>query len=427
MSSLNSIQPPVQSNVQSPTQQPLVQVEQLGKCYRRMHSDRPRTIMEAALAGFRKLRAAERFWALQDVSFNVMPGEMVGVLGHNGAGKSTLLQILSGIVRPDVGRVQVTGRMGALLDLGSGFHEDLTGRENVFINAIIGGLTRAEATKRFNQILEFAELEDFIDNPLRTYSAGMQMRLGFAVAIHTNPDVLFIDEFLSVGDLAFQSKCLDRILELKRNGCAIVLISHNPDQVKELCDRAIWLDQGQIRQIGEPSLIVPQYVSQMNHQATAPQKQDDGFSHLANLRHVALELPRTARLNESPHGPLIASGDGLGVTIDYQIPAPIATPIISLCLCDEAGQMYFNTHSQTQIELPDAVGTHQVHLRIDRLDLPRGNYYVNVGLHSPDWQVTHDYHGNRHPIGVESEFYGEHTLLSPPRQWQVISPVAATI
>ncbi|MFM2431448.1 MAG: hypothetical protein RLZZ511_2661 [Cyanobacteriota bacterium] len=419
---------PTHSNqlVVQPVVQPVVQVEQLGKRYRRMHSDRPRTIMEAALAGFRKLRAAETFWALQDVSFSVLPGEMVGVLGHNGAGKSTLLQILSGIVRPDTGRVQVTGRMGALLDLGSGFHEDLTGRENVYINAIIGGLTRRETTKRFDQILEFAELEAFIDNPLRTYSAGMQMRLGFAVAIHTNPDVLFIDEFLSVGDLAFQAKCLDRILELKRNGCAIVLISHNPDQVKQLCDRAIWLDQGQIRQIGEPSLIVPQYVSQMNHQAAAPQKYD-GFSHQALLTQVTLEPPANCADRGSPLGPLLHSGDGLGVTIQYQIPTAIASPILSLCLCDEAGQMYLNTHSQTQIELPAQPGMHQVQLRIDRLDLPRGNYFVNVGLHSPDWQVTHDYQGNRHPLRIESPFHGEHTLLSPPRQWQVMNPVAATV
>lgn len=389
--------------------QPVVIVENLGKRYRRMHSERPRTIMEAALTGFRKMGAIYTFWALEDVSFSVMPGQMVGVLGHNGAGKSTLLQILSGIVKPDRGRVQVTGRMGALLDLGSGFHEDLTGRENVFINAVIGGLTRREAEKRFAQILEFAELEDFIDNPLRTYSAGMQMRLGFAVAIHTNPDVLFIDEFLSVGDLAFQAKCLDRIMELKRAGCAIVLISHNAKQVQELCDQAIWLAQGQVKAHGEPEVVAQRYANKMEAKANQPIRQD--YSQEVIIQNVTLSDRRGHRLDE------ISSGDGLMITVDYKMQQSIDTLIISICISDADGQVYFNTNTEnSELQLPLTTEKHQIQLDLERLDLCGGKYFVNVGLYAGDWNLTYDYHWHKYPLTIRWT-PAEQTLLYPPRNW----------
>jgi lipopolysaccharide transport system ATP-binding protein len=392
--------------------QPVVIVEQLGKRYRRMHSDRPRTIMEAALAGFRKLRAMESFWALQDVSFAVMPGQMVGVLGHNGAGKSTLLQILSGIVRPDAGRVQVTGRMGALLDLGSGFHEDLTGRENVFINAIIGGLTRREAEQRFDQILKFAELEDFIDNPLRTYSSGMQMRLGFAVAIHTNPDVLFIDEFLSVGDLAFQAKCLDRILTLKQNGCAIVLISQNAAQVQELCDQALWLEQGRLKAYGEPEVVGQAYADKMEAKSNI-QAQRSEYSQEAMIQSVDLQDRQGQPLTA------IDSGNGLTIVINYTIQQPIAHLIVSICLSTEAGQICFNTNTGTiGLELPTSLGQHAISLELERLDLSGGEYFVNVGLYARDWSFTYDYHWHQHPLTI-GWTPAEQTLLYPPRRWSL--------
>jgi lipopolysaccharide transport system ATP-binding protein len=391
--------------------QPVVIVEHLGKRYRRMHSDRPRTIMEAALAGFRKMRAMESFWALQDVSFAVMPGQMVGILGHNGAGKSTLLQILSGIVKPDAGRVQVTGRMGALLDLGSGFHADLTGRENVFINAIIGGLTRREAEQQFEQILEFAELEDFIDNPLRTYSAGMQMRLGFAVAIHTNPDVLFIDEFLSVGDLAFQAKCLDRILTLKQQGCAIVLISHNAAQVQEMCDQAIWLEQGQVKAYGEPEVVGQAYADKMEAKANlTPQAQT--YSQEAMIQAVALQnAPATTRTE-------IDSGDHLTIALDYVVQQPLDYLVASISISNTDGQIYFNTNTSTShLELPISLGSHRLQLNLDRVDLCGGEYFVNVGLHTREWQ-TYDSHWHQHALHIRWTPPAQ-TILYPPHHWQI--------
>jgi lipopolysaccharide transport system ATP-binding protein len=390
---------------------PAVVVENLGKRYTRYHTDRPRTIMEAALAGFRRLSAAEEFWALQDVSFSVMPGQMLGVIGHNGAGKSTLLQVLSGIVSPDEGRVQVAGRMGALLDLGAGFHPDLTGRENVMVNAIIGGLTKREALAKFDEIVAFAELEDFIDNPLRNYSAGMQMRLGFSVSIHTQPDVMFIDEYLSVGDIAFQNKCLDRILALKNNGCAIVLISHNAEQVQELCDQTLWLDHGQVKAYGEAEAVAGRYIDKMKAKANLNQTRN--CTDQVMLKAVSLFNTKGEYIGEIPNG------DGLTISISYEVKAVVPGVVASICLSDGDGEIYFNTNTSTiSLELPSAIGEHEIHLDIDRLDLPGGPYFANVGLYAPDWHQTYDYHWQIHPFTI-GWTHQEQSRIYPPRRWRV--------
>jgi lipopolysaccharide transport system ATP-binding protein len=390
---------------------PAVVVENLGKRYVRHHSDRPRTIMEAALAGFRKMRVAEEFWALDDVSFSVMPGQMLGVLGHNGAGKSTLLQVLSGIVTPDRGTVQVAGRMGALLDLGAGFHPDLTGRENVLINAIVGGLTKREALQRFDAIVEFAELADFIDNPLRTYSAGMQMRLGFSVAIHAKPDVMFIDEYLSVGDLSFQTKCLNRILDLKHEGCAIVLISHNAEQVQELCDQALWLEKGRAKAYGEPEVVASEYIGKMK-----------GKTNLAQVRSTSEEAKITyVQLRNAAGDPMrwIACGDSLTIEIDYWVSQSDPGMIASVSISDADGQIYFNTNTSTiNLAIPAAIGKNQISLELARLDLAGGEYFVNVGLYAKDWGFTYDHHWHQHNFTIGSTPQ-EQTRLYPPRQWKI--------
>jgi lipopolysaccharide transport system ATP-binding protein len=239
---------------------PIITADDVGKLYHRRHPNRPRTVHEALLRGLRGLRATESFWGLRHVSFTVAPGRMLGVLGRNGAGKSTLLRLLGGVDVPGEGRVEVRGHVGGLLTLGAGFHPDLTGRENVFVSGIVHGLTRAEVAERFDSILGFAELEDFIDSPLRIYSTGMAMRLGFAVASHMQPEVLLIDEVLAVGDVEFQRKCIDRIDSLKAGGCTIVLISHNLGTIRRLCDEAIWLDAGRLIAHGAAAAVVDQYV-----------------------------------------------------------------------------------------------------------------------------------------------------------------------
>jgi lipopolysaccharide transport system ATP-binding protein len=239
-------------------------VQGLSKQFRRYHHDRPWTLQEAFLRGLRRMRPVERFSALCDVSFSVAPGRMLGVVGQNGAGKSTLLRLIGGIGRPDAGRVKIRGRIGALLDLGAGFHPDLTGRENVLIGGVINGLTLREVTERFDAIVAFSELREFIDNPLRTYSSGMWMRLAFAVAVHVEPEILLIDEVLAVGDLAFQRKCIERITQFKAKGCTIVLVSHDVGLIRGFCDEALWLREGRLVAHGAADEVVSQYVTEVD-------------------------------------------------------------------------------------------------------------------------------------------------------------------
>jgi lipopolysaccharide transport system ATP-binding protein len=209
----------------------------------------------------------EYLWALRDVSFTVPSGCMLGVIGPNGAGKSTLLRLIGGVGKPDEGSVVVRGRVGALLDLGAGFHPDLTGRENIFVSGVISGLTRHEVAERFDSIVDFSELEEFIDSPIHTYSSGMNMRLAFAIAVHTEADIFLIDEVLAVGDISFQQKCLKRIKQFKSQGCAVILVSHDEARIEEFCDEALWLKSGHVMTQGVPSLIVSQYVADMTKDA----------------------------------------------------------------------------------------------------------------------------------------------------------------
>jgi lipopolysaccharide transport system ATP-binding protein len=236
-------------------------VKDLSKRYYLYHGDRPWTLHETLVKGFYRLQPREQFWALRDVSFNVAPGRVVGVIGSNGSGKSTLLRLIAGVGRADAGYIKVSQRIGGLLDLGTGFHPDLTGRENVFVNGVISGLTRREVTQCLDSIVAFAELESFIDNPIRTYSTGMQMRLGFAIAIHARPEMLLIDEILSVGDHSFQRKCLERIKQFKNEGCTILIVSHDTGQIGEFCDEAIWLKSGRLIVHDRPDVVVDQYIT----------------------------------------------------------------------------------------------------------------------------------------------------------------------
>jgi ABC-type polysaccharide/polyol phosphate transport system ATPase subunit len=236
------------------------------KIYRRFGNRRQfATLKSALLTGtlLRDLRPEETFPAVRGVSFRVRRGTTYGIIGRNGSGKSTMLKLVAGITKPTEGTVRVDGRISALIELGAGFHPEISGRENVFINGIMLGLTKKEVARRFDEIVEFAELQDFIDAPVKTYSSGMYMRLGFAVAINVDPDVLLIDEVLAVGDEAFTHKCLDKFADFRRRGKTILLVTHSLNLVEKFCDEVLWLDAGRTRGEGDPRSVVSAYISEV--------------------------------------------------------------------------------------------------------------------------------------------------------------------
>ena len=233
-----------------------------------VHHERPRSFQELAVSFFKRNNASwEELWALRDVSFAVERGETLGIIGPNGSGKSTLLKLITRILEPTSGRIVVNGKVSALIELGAGFHPDLTGRENVFLNGSLLGMSRREMEEKFEEIVEFTELGRFIDMPLKHYSSGMQMRLGFAIATSVDPDILLIDEVLAVGDEAFQRKCMRKIAEFKRRGKTIIFVSHDLDAVRELCSEVIWLDGGVIRARGRPDEVIVQYLRDIGEEA----------------------------------------------------------------------------------------------------------------------------------------------------------------
>ena len=242
---------------------PAIEIENLSRIYRKYSEQhRFKTFKSAILKGdlFKSLKSDEKVMALDNISFKVEKGTTFGVIGENGSGKSTLLKVVSGISKPTSGRVLVNGKVSALIELGAGFHPEITGRENIYINGVMLGLSREEIDKKFNDIVRFAELEDFIDAPVKTYSSGMYMRLGFSIAINVNPDVLLVDEVLAVGDASFVPRCLERIDEFRRRKKTILFVSHDLITVEKICDRVAWLKNGKMKALGDPKRVIDQYI-----------------------------------------------------------------------------------------------------------------------------------------------------------------------
>jgi ABC-type polysaccharide/polyol phosphate transport system ATPase subunit len=234
----------------------VIEFQNVTKCFSRSGGSK---LLRVFLQERLQKRHKDVFCALKDVSFRVEEGESMAIIGANGAGKSTLLSLVAGLTRPNEGRMEVNGKVAALLELGTGFHPDLTGDENVYLNASILGLSRKRTAECFDAIVDFSGIGDFIHQPIRTYSSGMVMRLAFAVAIHVEPDILIIDEVLAVGDQSFQTKCFERICELKRAGKTLLFVSHVPEMVKQLCDHSIWLEHGRVKAAGPPGEVLAAY------------------------------------------------------------------------------------------------------------------------------------------------------------------------
>jgi len=242
------------------TPPPALEVQNVTKTFK-VHHERAKSLKQLVAMGGRN--RYETFYALRDVSFDVAEGEAVGIIGHNGSGKSTMLKCMAGILRPNEGTIVARKRMAALLELGAGFTPELSGSENVYLNAAILGMSRRDIATRFDDIVEFSGLENFIDTPVMNYSSGMYVRLAFAVAINVDPEMLLIDEILAVGDVTFQQKCMEKFVEFRQGGRTLVLVTHDLTNVRNFCNRAIWIDQGQIRGQGDPAELVDEYTESM--------------------------------------------------------------------------------------------------------------------------------------------------------------------
>lgn len=240
-----------------------IEIKNLSKKFR-IYSERNQSLKSALMRG--KIAKYKEFWALKDVSLDIKAGQTVGLVGGNGSGKSTLLKTLAKIYWPDEGSITYSGRMSALLEVGSGFHPELTGRENVYLNGSILGMKKKEIDDRFERIVEFSGISEFIDQPVKNYSSGMYVRLGFSVAIHVEPEILVIDEVLAVGDVSFQAQCFERIRELKSLGTTIVLVSHDLNAVESLCDQVAWINKGKLESYGAPSKVINQYLKFMGNE-----------------------------------------------------------------------------------------------------------------------------------------------------------------
>lgn len=417
-----------------------VAVKNLGKRFRRYRPDRPWTLQEALVGGLRRLKPVDRFWGLCDVSFTVPVGQVVGVIGANGSGKSTLLRLIGGVGRPDTGTIEVNGRIGALLDLGAGFHPDLTGRENVLVAGIVAGLTRREVLDRFDSIVAFAELKEFIDHPLRTYSTGMQMRLAFAVAVHVDPDILLIDEVLSVGDVAFQRKCLDRIADFKARGCSILLVSHEASLVREMCGEVLWLNAGRLVLRGKAGQVVDNYVGQIsaglgqtldsrNEVHPLPVSSPLSIAHgprAENLmdgegRFGSLELEITAvRFLDAEGRPIgvFSSGKPLRVEIHFCAPRRILAPIFQVFIFRDDDLVCCDLNTEgTELKAAQVEGPGRVSLCLERFELKEGRYFVDVGCYSQNWAYAYDYHSSLHPLLITGE--GSETHRNAPHHWEI--------
>lgn len=239
----------------------MIEIKNVSKSFKIYH-DKATTLKERLL--FLRSSKADVFWALKDINLTIETGKTVGLIGHNGSGKSTLLKLITKIIYPTTGEIVTQGRVSSLLELGAGFHPDFTGRENIYINASIFGLSRKEIDSKLESIIEFSELRDFIDSPIRTYSSGMYTRLAFSVAVHVSPDILLIDEILAVGDINFQKKCISKIKEFKKKGVTMVFVSHNMNDVLEICDSVVWLDKGRMIEYGDTETIAAKYLAEMN-------------------------------------------------------------------------------------------------------------------------------------------------------------------
>jgi homopolymeric O-antigen transport system ATP-binding protein len=377
--------------------------EQVSKRYRLRRGWHFSSVGEAIGRLRRRVRSddgtsADFFWALRDVTFQIQRGESVGLIGSNGAGKSTTLKILSRVTVPTSGTFSAVGKIGALIEVGAGFHFDLTGRENVFLNGAIMGMSRREVESKFNSIVTFAEIERFIDTPIKYYSSGMAVRLGFAVAAHINPDILLVDEVLAVGDAAFQAKCLNKLAELREQAKTIVLVSHNMTNIIQHCNRVVWLDRGTVRAAGDPEAIVEEYLSAVSPSAPATRSAESMVDGDAPVRIVSV----VARNHRGESNEPLVYGATAALEVEYEVVGPVVDPVLGITFENANGQTLGGLTSRfagLKLDVSQPRGT--VRLVLDPVIFTRGLYKLSVSLQDERLQRFYDVWSRSTTFSVE--------------------------
>jgi lipopolysaccharide transport system ATP-binding protein len=390
-----------------------VLIEDVTKRYR-LRRERRRTLKELVL---RQYTPPEEIFALRDVSLTVGAGESVGVIGANGSGKSTLLKLVAGTTRPTTGRVEVEGRVSALLELGVGFHPDFTGRENAYLTGSILGLSRKELERLMPAIAEFADIGPFFDAAVKTYSSGMYMRLAFTVAVHVDPDVLLVDEVLAVGDEFFQRRCFERIADFRARGKTIMFVSHDLGAVARICDRAILLDHGRIQAEGDVRQVIDSYANSVRYREDGGMSSEKGAKRWGS-GEVTLESIRIVN-GDGQETRLLRSGTPATVELGYLAREPVENVEFGVCIFREDGLTVYGSNTSVDgvpLRLDPGRGT--VRYLIPRLDLLEGRYVLDVTARSDDGSATYDYHAKTHRFTVYGG-PGDVGMVRLPHEWQI--------
>lgn len=415
----------------------LIRFEHVSKKFR-LNRQKTRTIFDLLTRLVRRRQDAEYFWPLQDVSFELTGGVTTGIIGENGSGKSTLLKLISRILEPTDGVVAIHGRVSALLELGAGFHHELTGRENIYLHASLLGLQRAQIDTVLEEIIAFADLGPFIDTPVKHYSSGMYARLGFAIAIHVEPDILLVDEVLAVGDESFQRRCLDAIQRLQARGVAILLVSHSLNQVLELCEQCIWLDNGKLGAMGETRAVVRHYLDAVDEAMAQRLLDENGRRLLGETEQTdtdwtgkpprrwgsgPLRIVQVQMYNEQ-HNPIwsFTPLSTAYIKLTYHAEQPIATPIFSVLIHKLDGHYLWASNTLDHpVEAIAQAGSGELTVCVTALALTAGRYYLSAAAYCepdpPYWHSPSDFHEQLYEFQVISD-HEIHGDVIMPSQWR---------
>jgi len=411
-----------------------VQVHDVYKFYKK-YADRHKFLtIKSALVNktlFGDLQAGERFEALRGVSFDVKSGQTLGIIGENGSGKSTLLKILAGISKPTAGDVITSGRISALIELGAGFHPEISGRENIFINGVILGLTRKQIQEKYQEIVRFAELEEFIDNPVKSYSSGMFMRLGFSIAINVNPDILLVDEVLAVGDASFVPKCLDKINEFRRHGKTIIYVSHDLATIERICDDVIWMKKGKIEMRGYPKRVVDaylEYIGKKDEKKSLIQHGEEeklsGNEKEKRWGSREIEISNVKMFDAANREKYIFEADEpLAIQFNVEARAAESDFVFGIGVYNGEGVNCYGSNTLLEnYAARQILGKGKVRLKVPALGLVNGTYFLDIAVHKRDG-YPFDYHHFQYTFRVTSS-HRDVGIARIPHHWEFSDNIA---